>query len=115
MVSLWKRQRKYTEIVITLSKRIGFLGGLAVKNLPANVEDASSILGQEDSLEKEMVTHSSNFAWEIPWTEEPRRLQSLGSVCGQRVGHNLVIKQQQEKAEDYSILSNFVCLIYFRI
>ena len=35
-------------------------------------------LGQEDSLEKEMATHSSILAWEIPWTEEPGGLQSLG-------------------------------------
>ena len=35
-------------------------------------------LGQEDPLEKEMTTHSSIFAWEIPWTEEPGRLSSLG-------------------------------------
>ena len=36
-------------------------------------------LGQEDPLEKEMAIHSSIFAWEIPWTEEPGRLQSMGS------------------------------------
>ena len=36
-------------------------------------------LGQEDPLEKEMATHSSIFAWRIPWTEEPGRLQSMGS------------------------------------
>ena len=36
-------------------------------------------LGQEDPLEKEMVTHSSMLAWEILWTEEPGRLQSMGS------------------------------------
>ena len=36
-------------------------------------------LGQEDSLEKEMATHSSILAWEIQWTEEPGRLQSMGS------------------------------------
>ena len=36
-------------------------------------------------LEKEMATHSSTLAWKIPWTEEPGRLQSMGS---QRVGHN---------------------------
>ena len=35
-------------------------------------------LGQEDPLEKEMATHSSVLAWEIPWTEEPGRLQSMG-------------------------------------
>ena len=42
-------------------------------------------LGQEDSLEKGMATHSSILAWDIPWTEEPGGLQSIGS---QRVGHN---------------------------
>ena len=36
-------------------------------------------LGREDALEKEMATHSSILAWEIPWTEEPGRLQSMGS------------------------------------
>ena len=41
--------------------------------------------GWEDLLEKEMGTHFSILAWEIPWTEEPGRLQSMGS---QRVGHN---------------------------
>ena len=42
-------------------------------------------LGQEDPLEKEMAIHSSTIAWKIPWTEEPGRLQSMGS---QRVGHD---------------------------
>ena len=51
-------------------------------------------LGQEDPLEEGMATHSSIFAWEIPWTEEPGQLQSIGS---QRVGHDLVTKLQQEE------------------
>ena len=42
-------------------------------------------LGQEDPLGKEMATHSSILAWEIPWTEDPGGLQSMGSP---RVGHN---------------------------
>ena len=42
-------------------------------------------LGQEDSLEEEMATHSSILAWEIPWTEEPGGLESMGS---ERIGHN---------------------------
>ena len=50
-------------------------------------------LGQEDPLEKEMATHSSILAWEVPWTEEPGRLQSVGS---QRVGHDLVTKPQPQ-------------------
>ena len=47
-------------------------------------------LGQEDPLEKEMATHSSILAWRIPWTEEPGRIQSMGS---QRVRHDLASKQ----------------------
>ena len=49
---------------------------LVVKNLPANAEDAGSIPGLEDPLEKEMATHSSILALEIPCTEEPGGLQS---------------------------------------
>ena len=40
-------------------------------------------LGQEDPLEKEMATHSSILAWEIPWTEEPGGLQSTGVIKSQ--------------------------------
>ena len=50
-----------------------------VKNLPAIQETWVSSLGQEDPLQKEMATHSSILAWRIPWTEEPGRLQSMGS------------------------------------
>ena len=50
-----------------------------VKNLPAKQETRVQSLGQEDPLEKEMATHSSILAWRIPWTEEPSRLQSMGS------------------------------------
>ena len=53
-------------------------------------------LGQEDPLEEEMATHLSILAWEIPWTEEAGRLQSRGS---QKVRHNLVTKQQQQKQQ----------------
>ena len=49
-----------------------------VKNLPAIQETWVQSLGQEDSLEKEMTTHSSLLAWEIAWTEEPGGLQSTG-------------------------------------
>ena len=57
----------------------GFPGGSVLKNLPANGGDLGSILGGEDPLEKEMATRSSVLAWEIPRTEEPGRLQSMGS------------------------------------
>ena len=56
-----------------------------VKNLPAMQETKVRSLGWEDTLEKEIVTHSSILAWRIPWAEEPGRLQSTGS---QRVGHD---------------------------
>ena len=50
-----------------------------VKNLPAVRATWICSLGWEDPLEKEMATHSSLLAWEIPWTEEPGRLQSMSS------------------------------------
>ena len=62
---------------------MSFPGGLAVKNSSAMQEMQAQSLGQEDPLEKGMVTHSSILAWRIPWTEEPGGLQSMGS---QRVG-----------------------------
>ena len=50
-----------------------------VKNVPAMRETQVRLLGQEEPLEKGMATHSSILAWRIPWTEEPGRLQSMGS------------------------------------
>ena len=57
---------------------LGFPGGSAVKNLPAMQETWVLSLDQEDSLGKEMPTHSSILAREIPWTEKPDGLQSMG-------------------------------------
>ena len=59
-----------------------------VKHLPAMQETWVQSLGREESLEKEMATHSSILAWRIPWTEEPGRLQSMGS---QRAIHDWAI------------------------
>ena len=56
-----------------------------VKHLPTMWETQVQSLGREDPLEKEMATNSSTLAWKIPWTEEPGRLQSMGS---QRVRHD---------------------------
>ena len=50
-----------------------------VKNLLANAGDMGSILGREDPLKEEMATHSIILAWEIPYIEEPGRLQSMRS------------------------------------
>ena len=62
--------------------------------MPAIQEMKVQFLIQEDPLEKEMATHSIVLAWEIPWTEEPGRLQSMGS---QRDGQNLATEQQQNE------------------
>ena len=64
---------------------MGFPDGSTVKNLPAMQETQVQSLGQEVPLDKEMATHSSILAWEIPRTEEPGGPQSTAS---QRVGHD---------------------------
>ena len=69
-----------------------FPSGSVVKNPPAMQEMEVQSLGWEDTLEKEMATHSSILAWEISWSEEPGRLQSIWS---QRVRHDLMTKQQK--------------------
>ena len=56
-----------------------------VKHLSTMQETRVRSMGWEDALEMEMATHSSTIAWKIPWTEEPDRLQSVGS---QRVRHD---------------------------
>ena len=61
---------------------MGFPGGSAVKNLPAKQEPQEMCvqsLGREDPLEEGVAIHSSNLAWRLLWTEEPRGLQSIGS------------------------------------
>ena len=64
---------------------LGFPSGAVVKHHLPMQETRVQSLGQEDPLEKEIATHSSILAWEIPWTEEPGGLQSMGT---QRVGHD---------------------------
>ena len=66
--------RKKTSLVAQVVKRLSTMWKTRVQSL-----------GQEDPLEKEMAIHSSTIAWKIPWTEEPGRLQYMGS---QRVGHD---------------------------
>ena len=62
---------------VYLSSIKGFPGGSVVKNLPAMQETRVQFLGLEDPVEKEMATHSSIVASEIPWTEEPAGLQFM--------------------------------------
>ena len=74
MIPSWHLRRTFKNLV-----------GQMVKNLPAMQETWVRSLGQEEPLEKGMATHSSISACRIPWTEEPGRLQSIGS---QQVRHN---------------------------
>ena len=70
---------------------LGFPGGSLVKNPPASVGDAGDLgssLGGEDLLEEKMATHSSILAWETPRTEEPGRLQSMGSQSRTQLGNS---------------------------
>ena len=66
-ISLWSRE-----------ERGGLWVAQTIKYLPAMQETWVRSLGWEDSLEKEMATRSSIFAWEIPWTEDPGGLPSMG-------------------------------------
>ena len=84
--------RKALAIMLQLSRGLGFLWSSQaslvvqmVKRLPTTWETRVQSLGWENLLEKDMATHSNILAWKIPWTEEPGRLQSMGS---QRVRHN---------------------------
>ena len=84
-----------------LYARHGFPGGSVVKNPPTNAQECG--YDPQDGtipLEKEMATHSSILGWEIPWTEEPSRLQSMGS---QIVKHDLETKQTQQQCQVYII------------
>ena len=65
-----------------------------VKRLSTLRETRVQSLGWEDPLEKEMAIHSSTLAWKIPWTEEPSRLQSMGSQSWTRLSdftHSLTL------------------------
>ena len=74
-------------VIASMALRRGYLESSlvaqTVRHLPTMRETRNQSLGQEDLLEKEMATHSSILAWKIPWTEEPGRLQFMGS---QRIG-----------------------------
>ena len=78
---------------ISLPSRANDLLGLSILSMVAQMvkylttmqETRVRSLGWEDPLEKEMAIHSRTIAWKIPWTEEPSRLQSMGS---QSVGHD---------------------------
>ena len=68
------KERNFSQV-----QTVGSSAGSVVKNPRAMQEMPVQSLGQKDPLEKEMATFSSILAWEIPWTEEPGELQSVGS------------------------------------
>ena len=81
-----------------------------VKCLPTRRETWVQSMGWEDLLVKEMATHSSIFAWKIPWMEEPGRLQSMGS---KRVGHDSATPLQLHVVKARSVCEFlFVCLFF---
>ena len=84
---------------------MGFPDGLVGKESPLMQEMRVWFLDQEDSLEKKVAIHSSALVWEIPWTEDPGGLQSVGS---QRVGHDWTTtyncnKKLNKKEHDFMI------------
>ena len=84
-----------------------------VKNLLAMQETQETQFqspGWEDSLEEEMATHSSSLAWEIPWTEAPRGLQSMGS---QRVGHDWATKHTHTRLSSYWVVLISVLSVFY--
>ena len=74
--------------VYLLWQRSSILLGSDSKDFACNAGDSGSVSGLGRSLEKGTATHSSILAQRNPWTEEPRQLQSLGSMGSQRVGHD---------------------------
>ena len=74
-----------------------------LNNLPAMLEMWVQSVGWEDPWEKEMVTHSSILAWEIPWTEEPGGVQSMGS---KRVRHNCETNTYQHRFK-FQVMDDF--------
>ena len=102
-----------TSNLFSLNSSQGFPGGSAVKNLPAIQETQVWSLSQEDPLEKEMATHSSILAWEIPPTEELAGLQSMWSWLRQDVvtpsPHQFLTMQGQVNLVSTPLPSQHTC------
>ena len=84
-----------------------YLVAQRLKCLPSMQETRVWSLGREDFLEKEMATHSSTLAWEIPWMEEPGRLQSMGL---QRVGHDWATSMSMSICLDGDLKTGIACI-----
>ena len=139
---LWPHLTIITSSEVSSPNTAGFqhiqasLVAQTVKHLPTVRETRVYSLSQEDPLEKEMATHSSTFAWRIPWMEEPGRLQSMGlktvrhdwvtsltwSTCklGMVEGIKLSVRKDRElltafPEENYSKFINMLTNRYFSI
>ena len=82
-IAIWVRWCLFREYFNLMTRVLGFPDGSVVKYPPAMQEMWVRSPDQEDPLEKEMATHSSSLAREIPWTEEPGGLQFMGSQKSQ--------------------------------
>ena len=101
-------------LVAQLVKNFGSSAGKEklVKNLPTMQETQVQFLGWEDPLEKEMAIHSCILAWRVPWTEEPGRLQSMGSQSQTGLSDWIELKygkMQQEGILSWTINRRQVC------
>ena len=94
VVPTTRGQREFGRRINPTQSRMGSPNGSVVKNPPAKQEIRVRSLGQEDSLEEGVATHSSILAWEIPGTEEPGGYSPRGR---KEVRHNLVTKQHQQR------------------
>ena len=84
-LSIYIGQFPFRRCIVSITFSWGFLGSAVVENLPVNAWDETWVQsrGGEDPLEKEIATLSSILAWKISWTEDPSRLQSMGSQKSQ--------------------------------
>ena len=102
------RLSDFTDTDIYLA--LGFPGGSnGIKDLPAVWETRVWSLGQEDTLEKRMATHSNIIGWRIPWTEEPGGLQSKGS---QRVKNNSTTNTNTHRFFLFKICGSLTFIYY---
>jgi len=92
--------KNFLSLFIILFFLVTSLVAQTVKRLPAMWKTSVQSLGWEDPLEIEIATHCNTLAWKIPWTEEPGRLQSMGS-------------QRVDKTERFQFLSLFLMLFGF--
>ena len=95
-----KKVSKIITLFSVLDNERASLVAQTVKRLPAMWETGVRFLGREDPLEKEMAIHSSTLAWKMLWTEEPDRLQSMGS---QRVRHDWATSLSDNETEIWGV------------